>query len=138
MMAVEMWGVNTTGPVRYFDVLMIQLSTSNGQRDYNYSLVSLEACTPQHWAAFPDIAADFDRLSMRNWLCPPIGAVMEFNGDYTSNIYQYVNISVNPCLQFLNPYQPCASADELTTLFHSLDDSIRFKIYYTNPLINSG
>jgi hypothetical protein len=32
MMAVELWGVNMTAPVRYFDVLMIQLSTTNGQR----------------------------------------------------------------------------------------------------------
>ena len=60
------------------------------------------------------------------------------NGDYTSNIYQYVNISVNPCIQFMNPYQPCASADDVAALFRARNDAIRFKIYYSNPLINSG
>jgi hypothetical protein len=45
MMAVELWGVNMTAPVRYFDVLMIQLSTSDGQRDYNYELIPLQGCT---------------------------------------------------------------------------------------------
>ena len=41
-------------------------------------------------------------------------------------------------MQFLNPYQPCASATEVADLFVARDDAIRFKIYYTNPLINSG
>ena len=39
MMAVQLWGVNMTAPVRYFDVLMIQLNTTKGQSDYNYSLI---------------------------------------------------------------------------------------------------
>ena len=55
MLAVELWGVNMTDTVRYFDVLMIQLSTSSGQREYNYSLIPLEMCTKEHWAAFPNI-----------------------------------------------------------------------------------
>lgn len=76
MIAVEMWGVNTSAPVRYFDVLMIQLSTANGQREYNYTLIPLEACTREHWAAFPNIAADYDRLAMNNWLCPPINTTL--------------------------------------------------------------
>lgn len=40
MMAVQLWGVNMTDTVRYFDVLMIQLNTTKGQSDYNYSLIS--------------------------------------------------------------------------------------------------
>jgi hypothetical protein len=55
MIAVELWGVNMSAPVRYFDVLMIQLSTLNGQREYNYSLIPLETCTRDHWAMFPEI-----------------------------------------------------------------------------------
>lgn len=41
MMAVELWGVNMTASVRYFDVLMIQLNTTKGQSNYNYSLITL-------------------------------------------------------------------------------------------------
>jgi hypothetical protein len=138
MMAVELWGVNMSAPIRYFDVLMIQLSTANGQREYNFSLIPLETCTREHWAAFPNIAADYDRLAMSSWLCPPIGTTLELSGDYTSNIYQYVNISVNPCIDYLHPDVRCANTSEVANLFSAFSDAIRFKIYYTNPLINSG
>jgi hypothetical protein len=53
MIAVELWGVNMSAPTRIFDVLMIQLNTSSGQRDFNYSLIPLESCTKAHWADFP-------------------------------------------------------------------------------------
>lgn len=75
---------------------------------------------------------------MQNWLCPPRGANLELSGDYTSDIYKYVNISINPCISYLHPDKPCASAEEVSNLFKARNDAIRFKIYYTNPLINSG
>ena len=34
MMAVELWGVNQSDPIRYFDVQMIQSTASNGSDDY--------------------------------------------------------------------------------------------------------
>ena len=41
MMAVELWGVNTSAPVRYFDVLMIQLNSTKGISNYNFSFIPL-------------------------------------------------------------------------------------------------
>lgn len=75
---------------------------------------------------------------MSNWLCPPINTTVPLSGDFTSNLYQYVNISVNPCIDWLDPTRPCANKTQLATLFEGLSDAIRFKIYYTNPLINAG
>ena len=49
MLGVEIWGVDMTANNRYFDVLMIQLNTTSGQRDYNYSIIPMESCTRKHW-----------------------------------------------------------------------------------------
>lgn len=41
-------------------------------------------------------------------------------------------------MEYMHPDLPCASASEVSRKFRSLQDAIHFKIYYTNPLINSG
>ena len=60
MLGVEIWGVDMNAKNRYFDVLMIQLNTSSGQRDYNYTVIPMQSCTKKHWEAFPDIASQFE------------------------------------------------------------------------------
>ena len=75
---------------------------------------------------------------MQNWYCPPANSTFYLSGDYTSNILRYVNVSVNTCMPFLDPTRPCASASEVQAVFDQLNDAIRFKIYFTNPLINPG
>lgn len=117
MLGVEIWGVDMTANNRYFDVLMIQLNTTSGQRDYNYTIIPMESCTKKHWEAFPEIAGQFEELSMSNWLCPPINTTVPLSGDFTSNLYQYVNISVNPCIDWLNPARPCANKTQMASLF---------------------
>lgn len=75
---------------------------------------------------------------MQNWLCPPVGSSMYISGSYASDVYRFINVSVNPCMDFLDPTRPCATASEVTDVFNQLNDAIRYKIYFTNPLINPG
>ena len=75
---------------------------------------------------------------MQNWLCPQIGSSLFLSGDYASDIFRYVNVSINPCMDFLDPSRPCARSSGVKALFNHLSDAIRYKIYFTNPLINPG
>jgi hypothetical protein len=137
MIAVELWGVNMT-EARYFDVLMIQLSTKNGQKDVDYKLIALKPCTLEHWAAFPEISKDYNKLSMSSWLCPPVNTSFPLSGKYSSDVFNYINISVNPCLQYLDYSRECATNEQVKKIFHDRNDAIMFRVYYTNPVINAG
>jgi hypothetical protein len=75
---------------------------------------------------------------MSNWLCPPLNNKAYLSGDFTASTYRYLNISVSPCIDWLDPHRPCANKSEVQAAFDDVNDAIRFKVYYTNPLINPG
>lgn len=84
----------------------------------------------------PDFLANFDKLQVSGWLCPPIGAQYDIVGKYTSDFYKQLVFTVAPCNNATDPSRPCASQQEIDQLFSDNGDWFYFTYYYINTIIN--
>lgn len=80
--------------MKYFNIEFSQ-KISNPKSSTSYTLVP---CSREAWvSAYPNSAAAFDRQQLSSWLCLPPNTTLNFQGKYTSDVFQYVKIGVKAC-----------------------------------------
>lgn len=65
----------------------------------------------------PTISRDYDRLQIDNWLCPPLNASFDLQGQYSSYLSKIGMISVTACNNYTNfnkVQSVCATPGEIT------------------------
>lgn len=134
MFGIEVWQQNLSSPVRYFDVYVeLFIGGSGSQVPVQLSLVQ---CTREHWASMPEVVANFDKLRMSGWLCPPLGAQYDIVGKLTSDLYQEVIIGLGPCINGTDPNSQCATPEQIAQNFADNRGFFYFTFYYINTIIN--
>lgn len=134
MFGVEIWRHNLNAPTRYFDVVAKLYTEEAGWA--TTTDLPLVQCTKEHWAKFPSVLKNFDKLQMPYWMCPPIGASYDLFGKYSADHYQIVGLEVYPCNNATDPSRPCESQSAVDALFAANYNSFYFTFYFINSVVN--
>ena len=143
MFAIGLTGINLGASQRYFDISLINRSTqkfSNGSKVKIKDYIALEPCTLAHWQGVSEsITNSFTTLSFSEWLCPPVNYSLTMQGKYTSNMFQFAQINIDPC-NASNPNFPnttCYNSTDINN-FLNIMAQFTFNFYYINPVINAN
>ena len=90
MFGVEIWRHDLNSNKRYFDVVGVLYTQDTGWA--TVTNVPLIPCTRQHWAMFPQVEKNYDKLQISWWLCPEIGSSYDLYGKYSSDKSQQLGI----------------------------------------------
>lgn len=82
----------------------------------------------------PEVVSKFDILNAGNWLCPPIGTVLELQGKYSSAVYTQTEIHLNICSNATDPARPCAPIEEINNYINTYN---YFTLYHVNSVVNA-
>ncbi|CAD8198624.1 unnamed protein product [Paramecium pentaurelia] len=115
---------------------------SNGTIIKNITSLPLVPCTLERFQSIfkrygQNFTNDFERLQLKNLLCPQNQISMNIGGTFTSNNFNFLKIEVTSCNQSEYTDRRCASEDELKK---QLEEKGTFKVqvYLINKVINAN
>lgn len=100
MFAVGITGIDFRDSQRYFDILLKNRKyEKNGSATIKTeSIVPLKSCTEDQWSGITEtIKSNFQTQQFQKWLCPSTGQEFFLEGKFTSNIFQFSQLIVQPC-----------------------------------------
>ncbi|EAR89543.2 transmembrane protein, putative (macronuclear) [Tetrahymena thermophila SB210] len=105
--------------------------------------IQLEPCTPDHWNSMSQALANFTTLFKSfgtDFLCPVLGQKMQLQGMWGSDVFQYIEVQVEPCVSPNDPNQKwnpvCATQEEVQEQTKKLGfHGINF--YHSNYVLNA-
>ncbi|CAD8100397.1 unnamed protein product [Paramecium primaurelia] len=112
----------------------------NGTVLKNITQLPLVPCTLERFQQIferygKNFSEDFERLQLKNLLCPQTQISMNIGGTYTSNNFNFLKIEVTPCKQSSSNDRTCASDDEIKQQLE-LNGNFKVQVYVVNKVIN--
>ncbi|CAD8121273.1 unnamed protein product [Paramecium sonneborni] len=143
-LAIEQAQFNT---VPFFNITLkqrIYTRFANGTLHKNDTFIDLIPCTQDRFQKIfnnQNFSSQFASLNLQEWLCPQHNYSIQLSGGYTSDIFQFVKITVSECSNdtttnsFLSWKPRCASTQARDRFLQS-ERSFRIKMYMTNNVLN--
>lgn len=100
MFAVGISGLDLNSPSRFFDIAFKnQINKKNGSSTIRQeSSIPLQKCAESQWKGMGSaIENSFNKLNFVQWLCPPTGQEIPLQGKFTSDTFQFSEITVSKC-----------------------------------------
>lgn len=100
MFAIGLENIDLNANQRYFDVSMTTKSivTNNSVRTRKTNIIKLEPCTVEHWTGINNnFVKSYSKIGFKDWLCPVQGQEIPLEGKYTSDLFQYAQVTVSAC-----------------------------------------
>ncbi|CAD8210004.1 unnamed protein product [Paramecium octaurelia] len=122
----------------------IYTRTSDGSLIKQDNFIDLIPCTQDRFQKIfknQDFSAQFSQLKLEEWLCPQLNYSIQLGGSFTSDIFEFVKITVSECSNNSNSnsilsWKPQCASTQARDRYLQQERSFRIRMYMTNNVIN--
>ncbi|CAD8089546.1 unnamed protein product [Paramecium sonneborni] len=117
---------------------------SNGSLNKQDNFIDLIPCTQDRFQKIfknQDFSTQFSQLKLEEWLCPQLNYSIKLGGSFTSDVFEFVKITVSECSNNSNSnsilsWKPQCASTQARDRYLQQERSFRIRMYMTNNVIN--
>ncbi|CAK81194.1 unnamed protein product (macronuclear) [Paramecium tetraurelia] len=143
-LAVDQTNFNT---LPFFNITLKQRTytrSSDGSLNKQDNFIDLIPCTQDRFQKIfknQDFSVQFSQLKLEEWLCPQLNYSIQLGGSFTSDIFEFVKITVSECSNNSNSnsilsWKPQCASTQARDRYLQQERSFRIRMYMTNNVIN--
>ncbi|CAD8210201.1 unnamed protein product [Paramecium pentaurelia] len=122
----------------------IYTRSPNGTLNKDDRFIDLIPCTKDRFQKIfknQDFSSQFSQLKLEEWLCPELNYSIKLGGSFTSEVFEFVKITVSECSNNSNSnsilsWKPECASTQARDRYLQQERSFRIRMYMTNNVIN--